>query len=151
MKVVGRIGLCLGITIAAIAVFRDGILYLAGSEKSRIVHLKRNTLKYVRSEELNFGGPGIHVQPVGLYQSSEGKNVAIYEPAKLGERRLFLRGKHNIYSGDHAETLTTYEPFVLWAYVIKRVAALFIITMLLLAIAGLALKLFPAEQRADGP
>ena|SRR5437588_7739549 len=150
VKLLGRIALGAAFIAVGIAAFRDGILYLAGSEKSRIVHLQTNTLTYIRSGELNFGGPGIHVQPVALYRSSDGSDVAVYQPAKLEAHRLFLRARHNVYSKDHSETVPTYEPFVLWAYLLKRTAALFIVAMLVLAVAGLALKILPRDRSALG-
>lgn len=141
MKIAGRILIFVAFCAAAYLVFSDAISYWTGWGTSRIENLNVGKLTFVRDGRIRFGGPGVHFKEVKYYKTPEGREFAFLQPLIGEQQGLFIRGRHKIFNDDGFDEVTTYEPFVVWTYLLKRLAVLFILSLMILAVAGFALKL----------
>jgi len=141
VKVVGRFLILVAFCAAVYLVFADGISYWTGWGSSRIENLSANNMTFVRDDRIRFGGPGVHFKNVKYYKTQEGEGIAVFQPAGGEQQRLFIRGSHRIYNNVGFDEITTYEPFALWTYLSQRIAVLFVLSLMMLVLAGLALKL----------
>jgi hypothetical protein len=146
VKIAGRILIVISICATATIVFFDVISYLSGIGNSRIVALDIKNLTLIREDQIRFGGPGIHMKDVKHYKNPEGQELVILQTANSPKPGVFLIGRHKIYDSEGFKEIILYEPFVLPKYLLQRSAVLFILTLLIFAVAGLILKLIGKGQ-----
>lgn len=146
MRIIGRILILAVLCAATWLVFSDAISYWTGLGSSRITSLDVSKLTFIRDGRVRFGGPGVHFKEVKYYKTPEGGEVAIFQTGGDTQRKVFVRGRQKIFHDEGFEEVTTYEPFVPWTYVLKRGAVLFILCLLIFAVAGLVLKLMGKGQ-----
>lgn len=146
MKTIGRILLLAGFFAITYLVFSDVISYWTGWGHTKIASLDVGKLTFIRDGRIRFGGPGVHFKEVKYFKTPEGGEVVIFQPDRAMRSELFIRGKHKMYDDKGFEEVTTYEPFVAWSYLLKRSAVLFILFLMILAVAGFILKVLGKGQ-----
>ncbi|MDB6123078.1 MAG: hypothetical protein JWQ71_2071 [Pedosphaera sp.] len=139
MKVIGRTLIIIAFLAIAYLTFADAISYYTGWGVSRISVLNTSQFKFIRNDKISLGGPGVHSE-VKYYKTPEGEEVIFVQSEALKGRGRFIRGGHTVNLDGGYKRITTYEPFVLWIYLLIRLVVLFVLTMLMLAVAGLILK-----------
>jgi hypothetical protein len=144
-KIIGRIVISLALTISFYFVFKDGISYLLEKQQSQIVSLDFSTLKFLKDETFDFGGPGINRKEVSIYTTHEGKKIAIYKPFRNNDQKLFIRGWYNEYNNIGYEKFVTYRPFIIWEYVLERACVFLILSFIIFLVGGLFLKIFSCQ------
>lgn len=149
-KIIGRILIFAAFCAAACLVFSDGIFYWTGFGSSRITSLDVGKLTFNRDDRIQFGGPGVHFKEVKFYHTPDGGEVAIFQTGSDAQHKVFIRGQHKVFHDKGFEEITTYEPFVAWTYLLKRGGVLLILFFVVLATAGLALRLLGIRVYSRG-
>jgi hypothetical protein len=146
VKILGRVLILSVFCAATCLVFSDLISYWTGWGGSRIERIDVGKLTFIRDDRIRFGGPGVHFKEVKYFRTQEGDEVVMFQSDRGLRSQVFIRGRHKIYGDEAFEEVTTYEPFVAWTYLLKRSAVLFILLLMILAVAGFVVKMLGKGQ-----
>jgi hypothetical protein len=150
VKIIGRVLILATFCAVTYLLFSDVFSYWTGFGSTRIASLDVGKLTFIRDDRIRFGGPGVHFKEVKYYKTAQGDEIVIFQTGSSAQPKVFIRGRQKIYHEGGYDAITTYEPFVAWTYVLKRGAVLFILSLLIFAVLGLALKLMGRGQ-TDNP
>lgn len=140
VKIIGRVIILSLFCAATLLVFSDLPSYWTGWGGSRLERIEVGKWTFIRNDRIRFGGPGVHFIEVKRFRTPEGEEVAMLQPNRSLQSQLFIRGRHKIYDAEAFEEITTYEPFLVWTYLLKRSGVLFVLFLMILAVTGYFLK-----------
>lgn len=130
-----------GFCAVAYFLFSNVISYWTGYGTSHITRREVDGLTFVRDDRFKVSGVNSPYQEVKIYRTPEGNEIAVFQTGAAAQAKVFVRFSRDIFKDNRYERITTYEPFVVWIYLLVRLAALFVLSLMILALVGLILKL----------